>query len=248
MDFHLVLLMLIVLVAFSVGAATGFGNAIIALTLALNFFPIDFLIPVIVVLSIVTSLYLALRHRSGIDVPLLRKKILPYTLVGIPIGLIIFRTVRTENLKLGFGAFVLILSVFELIRTVRQDEHESPRPLGPFRSRLWLLGGGIIQGLWVSGGPLIAYWANRNITNKRQFRSTLSSLWLLLNTILLVGHVAMGRFTWKSAKMSAILLPFVLGGVVIGERLHDVLPEKSFRIAVYTILIFAGASVIITAG
>ena len=51
MDPGLLLLMWIILFAYLIGAATGFGSAIIALTLAVNLFPIDYLIPVIIPLN-----------------------------------------------------------------------------------------------------------------------------------------------------------------------------------------------------
>ena len=241
----LIVLMSIVLLAFSVGLAIGFGSSLLAMTLGIHFFPMDFLLPVVVILNIVASLYVTVRHRTGIDAPLLYKKILPFTLLGLPVGFVLFNVLRNEGLKFGFGAFVVLLAVSELVRTVRADGRTPTRPLGPFWSRVWLFAGGVVQGLWVSGGPLVAYWAGRNIAGKRQFRSTLFVLWLVLNFILFIGHLATGRLTMESVKTSVWLLPAVLGGMVIGEWLHNALPEKTFRIVVYTILIFAGLSILV---
>jgi uncharacterized protein len=238
--------MLIFLLAFAIGATTGFGHTVIALTFAGYLYPIDFLIPVIVPLNILICAYLAIRHRRDIDWQILAKKILPFALLGMPIGLIVFYTVQTAKLKIAFGVFVLSLSTLELVWAIRADKRTTLRPLTPIWSGLWLLGGGIIQGLWASGGPLIAYWAGRNIADKRVFRSTLTVLWLLLNAILLVCHAANGKLTLETARMSAILLPSLCGGIFLGEWFHDRLPEKSFRICVFSLLIIAGGSIILS--
>lgn len=245
MDPRILLLMGIVLFAYLIGATTGFGSAIIALTIAVNFFPIDFLIPVIIPLNIVTCAYLVLRHRSGVNVNLLFRRILPLVGIGLFIGLIIFSTVETGKLKRGFGAFVLCISLFELFRLIRSEKDLSVSSSSGKGKGVWLLGGGIAQGIWVSGGPMIAYWAGRNILSKNEFRSTLCCLFLILNAVLLVCHLLAGRITPETARVSLFGIPFMAVGIALGEWLHVKLPERTFRIFVFAILVFSGASIAI---
>ena len=245
MDPKLFVLLAIIPFSYTVGATTGFGSAIIALTLALHLYPLDFIIPVIVPLNLVICLYLVIRHRTGVDRSLLKRKVLPFTLSGMPIGLVIFHVVQTEALKFWFGLFVVGLAVFELIRLTRANGEVAGKPLSQAQSIFWLFGGGIVQGLWVSGGPLIAYWAGRSIPNKREFRSTLSALWLILNMILFFSHVATGGINLQTLKFSALLIPFQACGIALGEYIHGRLPERAFRMLVYVVLVFAGASVLL---
>ncbi len=244
-DPHFAILAVIVLAAYQIGATTGFGSAIIALTFAVNFYPIDYLIPVVVPLNLAICSYLVLRHPSGIRKEMLLKNILPPVCLGLPVGLVIFHTVDTDRLKWTFGLFVLLLSAFELLRTARATRAQLLRPLSATTSAAWLWMGGVIQGLWVSGGPLVAYWAGRTLPEKGAFRSTLSCLFLILNAVLFASHLAAGRITAGTLRASLLLLPAVFLGIVAGEWLHARLPERGFRMVVFAVLVFAGAAIVI---
>lgn len=247
MDIKLAILMGIVSMAYMVGATTGFGSAIIALTLAALIYPIEYVIPVIIPLNILATGYLILRHWSGIEKQTLVKKILPLTCLGMPVGFLIFTVTQAEKMKFAFGLFVICLAVFELIRLIRTNPEAPDKPLSKVGTIFWLFGGGVIQGLWVSGGPMLAYWAGRNIHDKGRFRSTLSSLWFILNIVLFIGHFIAGRINAPSAWTSAVLLPFLALGLAFGEFIHERIPEKKFRLLVSGVLVFTGAAIVIRA-
>ena len=244
MDFQFVALSAIIFFAYSIGATVGFGSSIISLTLAVHLYRIDYLIPVVVPLNLLICAYLAIRHHSGIDHRILLKKVLPLTCLGMPVGLYVFNTIGTDSLKFAFGLFVLCLSALELVHTIRSTGNEAPRPLNRPWSALLLFIGGIIQGIWVSGGPVVAYWAGRDIPDKKRFRSTLAALWLVLNAILFVSHWLTGSITADTGRTSLLLLPVTLCALVAGEWVHTRLPERAFRIFVYALLVFAGISLL----
>lgn len=244
MDFHIAALSGIIFFAYSIGATVGFGSSVIALTLAVHLYRIDYLIPILVPLNLLLCAYLAIRHYEDIDLGILLKKVLPLTCLGMPVGLYVFNTVGTETLKFAFGLFVLCLSALELYRTIRTSGDEAPKPLGGLPAALLLFIGGIVQGIWVSGGPVVAYWAGRDIPEKKRFRSTLVALWLILNAILFVSHSLTGSITAETGRTSLLLLPATICALVAGEWIHDRLPERVFRISVYALLVFAGISII----
>src|SRR5690625_5829455 len=79
-------LVLFVLLAYTVEAATGFGSIVIALSLGALVLPIDALLPVLVPLNLSMSGYLALRYRGHIHWPLLLRQVLPLMAVGTGLG------------------------------------------------------------------------------------------------------------------------------------------------------------------
>ncbi len=245
--FHLEFMALMGIVALGclVGAATGFGSSTIIMTLAVLLFPIKAIVAVIIPLNVVICLYLVLKYRDGIDARLLFLRIVPLTVLGMPLGLLIFELADTNRMKPFFGAFVILLSIFELWRS-RQNT-DGPRPSPKLASSaFWLVTGGVIQGLWVTGGPLVAYWASRAIDNKHEFRSTLSALWLILNVILLVSHGVTGTIDLGTAKVSLALIPALMLGIALGERIHHYLPERSFKMLVYIVLLFSGTAILLS--
>ena len=245
MNVELAILAVIVLLANVVGAATGFGGSMITVTLAVHLYSLEFLVPIVVLLNLVISIYIVVRHRSGIDGKLLFKQILPFTAIGLPLGIILFNVVKSGTLKLALGAFVICFSAFELVVLFRSGKDELRKPLTTAYSAFWLFTGGVMQGMYASGGPLVVYYAGRNIPDKKVFRSTLSALWLLLNTVLLITYLATGKLTSEMAWYFVLLLPFLAIGVAIGERVHNALPERTFRLMTFAILLLTGISVFI---
>jgi uncharacterized protein len=239
------LLALFLFISNVVEAATGFGATIIALTLAVHFFPIDFLVPVIVPLNLLVSLYIAIRYRDGIKYHTLFTRIVPLAGIGLPLGIALFNLVDAERLKIFFGIFVLCFATLELIRILRADRKEKLNPLTTAATSFWLILGGIVHGLYASGGPMVVYYASRNLDGKHQFRSTLSALWAILSLLLAISHLATGKATAVTYSSAGLLLPVVIAGVIFGELLHSKLPERTFRILVFSILIFSGASIIV---
>jgi len=103
-----------------------------------------------------------------------------------------------------------------------------------------LAGGGFFHGLFASGGPLVVYFASREIPEKGRFRATLSTLWLTLNTVLLISYAFTGRPLAGAATRAAALAPALVAGIVVGEVLHARVDERAFRWIVQGLLFLTG--------
>ena len=245
MSGSMILLGAIVLFSYTVGTSIGFGSSLIGATFAAFFLPIDFVVPVLVPCNLVALGYLAVRHRRLIQKDMLLRRILPWTCVGLPVGLAVFLTVQTQNMSWALGLFVLCISTWELALLLRGDSARARGELTGPLGVLFLCVGGFAQGLWASGGPLIAYWGGRNIAGKGEFRATLSGLWVILNLILMIVHIAFGRVTGETVRTVAALVPVVVLSILIAEYLHEKMPERLFRIAVYLLLCISGLALIL---
>jgi uncharacterized protein len=105
--------------------------------------------------------------------------------------------------------------------------------------------GGMVHGLFGSGGPMIVYVAGRQIEDKRALRATLAVLWLVLNGVLLVNYGTLGLLDARSATRSAAMLPGLVLAVFLGDWVHGRLPPRPFKILVNVILLIAGGSLAI---
>lgn len=245
MDLHLFILLAVALVANAVEAMTGFGSTIITVTVCANFYDIDFLVPALVPANILLSTYIAARHFRDINRIELFRRILPFVGVGVAGGLTFFLLLDSNTLKLGYGIFVLVFSIHQITRQLRNGNGAAEQPLGRGAAAGWLLAGGLAQGLFASGGPMVVFYAGRALDGKAAFRATLSALWLIVNVCMSVSYAVSGKMTAATLATSAKILPVIAAGIFIGEALHARIPERAFRIAVYALLIFAGAALII---
>jgi uncharacterized membrane protein YfcA len=244
----LALLAVIVFFSFGIEAAMGFGCTVLAVTFAAHLFPLEQLLPVLVGLNLVVSVTIVVRHREAIEWRVLLRRIFPLMALGMPLGMAAFHLASGPLLKLGFGLFVVLLASVELQRLLRHRAEGTAlaRPLGLWLGAAVLLGAGLTHGLYASGGPLAVYFSSRELRDKSSFRSTLSTLWLALNAILMVGYVVQGAVGRESLVSFALMLAPVVAGIFAGEWLHGRINERTFRLLVF-VLLLAGGIVLVAA-
>lgn len=247
-------LVAIVFAAFVTEAAVGFGATILTVTLGAHLMPITVLLPSFVPLNMLLSLWIVLRHRHDVALGHLGRRVLPAVGVGMLVGMGLYRFGTPEQLLLAFGLFVVVLSAAELHKALRTlarrdaahlddtpDATPDDAPIAPWQSLAMLGSGGLIHGMFGSGGPMIVYVAGRELHDKGRFRATLAALWFLLNGALVAHYLQVGDLNLETARISALLLPALVLGIAAGERAHHRLPQRLFRITVWAVLLAAAA-------
>lgn len=251
----LALLALIVFAANIVETVLGFGSTLIAVSLAAHLFPIGTLLPVLVPVNMVLSLYLVVRHRRHVDWAVLGRTILPFTLTGLAAGLAVFTLAQSQALRLGYGAFVTAFAAGSLVAQWRSRpaapkgsdaaDTDAPPRLASGAAALCLLGSGFFQGLFASGGPLMVVYAGRQFSGKATFRSTLAVVWSILATGMIIIYAWTGKLTAATLTWSVGLLPVLGLAIVVGELLHSRADERAFRRIVLVMLLAAGLSLVV---
>ena len=230
------LLGFVLLFAHTMETALGFGATLIALALGVHLLPLEELLGILVLLALVQSTWLATRFYRNIAWRTLGLLILPAAAVGTGLGMLSRGLAPTGTLQLVLGAFISFVSLVELIR-MRQSA-AAPPPLRRLLGYPVLLSGGVFQGLFASGGPLIVYYASRTLDSPASFRATLAILWLVLNVALLLQLVWTGMVNLNTTVATALLLPAALLGIALGSRLRP--SERAFRLLIYSLLLAAG--------
>lgn len=207
--------------------------------------PVAELLPVVVTLNLGLSSWVLVRDRGAVDRRLLLRQLLPLMGAGLPLGLLLQRLLAGPGLLVAFGLFVTGLSGLELARAWRRPA--AAAPLGPGPRRALLLLGGVVHGLFATGGPMAVYVAGRELADKRAFRATLAALWLLLNLALLATWAATGALDRVVAERAALLVLPLLVGLGLGELAHARLPLVGFRLTVQGLLLLAGLRLALSA-
>lgn len=231
--------MFLIVIANGVEAAAGFGATLIALTFGAFLYPIDELILLLVPLNFCLSLFVVILYRKEIDRRTLFLKVLPFASLGLLVGRFTFSSLPKEELKIGFGCLIFCLSCFQLLQKKDAIKHSR------IMTNITLFLGGIMQGLFASGGPLTVYATQNLFKNKSQFRTNLSLLWLLLNGFLLASYLFNNLLTNEILNKSFMLMPAVLIGMFLGFKVNHLLSERMFKKVIYSLLLMAGLSLIL---
>jgi hypothetical protein len=92
--------------------------------------------------------------------------------------------------------------------------------------------------LFATGGPLIVYYAGREIREPQAFLGTLAVLWLILNVVLYITMWISGSAGVPSLQLAAMVLPGFIAGVVIGSFIR--VKELTFKTLTWSVLFIVG--------
>lgn len=108
-----------------------------------------------------------------------------------------------------------------------------------------LLAAGIIHGMFVSGGALLVVYATAVLKEKESFRATVASVWVVLNTGLMISDISQGYMTSSVVKMTGIsIIPLFLA-IYVGNKIHEKIDQKSFMKITYLLLLASGISILV---
>ena len=231
---------LIVFCTFTAEGISGFGSTVMALPFISMLIGVQKAVPMLSALSIILSLFIISRSWKSID---FREYlfIVLHVGCGVPIGLVLMDHLPKVYL-LGFLiAFMFFAGIKGLISMRCKAGFQTVLPKKNFFDRAVLFCGGIIQGVFSSGGPLVIIYASKALPEKTAFRATLTSLWLTTNCIMVTKWSLVNKvWTPELLRIFAGSLPFIAGGMLLGNFLHNKVNQYYFKVLVYTVLLIAG--------
>ena len=235
---------LVVVASYAVQTAIGFGSVLICVTFGAQLIGLQEVIHLVVPISFLQTGYIVVRHRDGIHWPLLLKRVLPLMGLGMACAFVLLTRVGGPWLGFAFGCMVLVLSARDLHK-LRAGSGAAQKPIPKPASVAALFGAGVVHGIYASGGPLLVYAVGREGLSKHVFRSTLSTVWIVLNLILVARFVMKGDYDRAVMLDVLVLVPTVPVGILIGEWIHHRVDENRFRMAVLVLLMAAAISLIV---
>jgi uncharacterized membrane protein YfcA len=223
-------------------AVTGFGCAVLAMPFVTALLGVRRGIIVITILSWLLAFYMAVSKWRQLNFPQFGV-ICGCMAIGLPVGMYFFRTFDIVFLKKILGIFIITASAWQLfMRLGHKNSKPSSTPRGmrllPYYGLLVI--GGVVHGMFSTGGPLVVIYASRALPDKGQFRATLCLLWTVLNTVIIGAYLLEGSVTPPIAGNTSLLVPFVIAGIIAGEKIHHKVNEQIFSVIVFSMLLVTG--------
>lgn len=243
---------LVILLTNIIQGITGFAGTILAMPPSLMLVGYSVAKPVLNVLGLLSGIYVFVGHREHVSWKEV-KKIVAVMAVSILLGILIkglFEGKEQLLYKL-LGIFVILLSIQGGLSLRRKgtDENTESRSAAqaadsPF-SYVILVLAGIVHGIFVSGGPLLISYLTKKIKDKVSFRATISTVWIFLNTLIMLDDIRAGFWTGGLLITQLISLPFLFAGMYIGSRLYVRMSQRFFMILTYILLFISGISLLV---
>jgi uncharacterized membrane protein YfcA len=240
-EWHVIVISaLVVAGAFVVFGISAFGAALITVPVLSHFYPLDFVLPVCVLLDVSAAIAMGTRFSRDADVSEL-KWMAPLCLVGAVLGVTLLVSLPRQATLIAFGSFLLFYGVY----TLRRDEGLR------LISRAWApvagFSGGLMGTLFGIGAPPYAMYLSHRFADKARLRATLSSMVLMSTAIRALVFTVGGLMLADRLQMFAILLPFALAGLWLGNRLQGRISREQLGRFISVLVLLIGTSVLIRA-
>lgn len=224
--------------SYCVFGMTGFGSTVLALPLLVHLLPLKFAVPLLLLLDLTASLALSARARGAVRKDELWR-IAPFLLAGMALGVMLLVELPERPLLVTLGLFLLAYAAYCLAgrRTAGTLGAAWAAPIG--------LAGGGFSALFGTGGVLLVVYFAGRLTDKSELRATTAAGILMSSGTRAVLFGASGLLTQQGLVLSALaLLPSVLIGLLVGQRLHAKVEPRHVLRAVYLLLLASGLSLL----
>lgn len=221
-------------------SALGFGEALVAVPLIAFVLPVEIAAPVAVLVSITVAAVVLAQDWRHVNVRS-AMWLVGFTLPGIPLGLLVLRTVPGPIVK---GSLGLIVAGFALLSLWQRDAYQ----LRDDRFA-WLFGAsaGVLGGAYgMNGPPLVVYGSLRRWPPER-FRATLQGYFLPASILGMVGYAAAGLWTLPVNRYYLLSLPGVLLAIPIGRAINARFDTHRFLTVVHAGLLASGVGLFVQA-
>lgn len=225
-------------VAYIVFGIAGFGTALVAGPVLINFMPLSRIIPLLVLLDFVAAFGNWLPARKAVvRGELLR--LLPCMAIGCTLGVVFLLNLKSDLLLLLMGLFISAYALYSLAVKVK------PARLNAGWSVPMGITGGLFGALFGSGGFLYAIYLNARLDAKEQVRATQSALISCSTVLRLSLFLIAGVYADLPLLLLALcLLPMMFAGLWVGRRLTLKMSRETFVRLVTWLVLVSGIALI----
>jgi len=234
-----ILVLAVLFLATFIRSALGFGEALVAVPLLALTLPVQVAAPLAVLVSITVALVVVIQDWRNIHLRSAGWLVLS-TLFGIPLGLLLLKTVPASIVKAILGLFIIAFAIYSLAGRKPQLHTDRLAPLFGFTA-------GILGGAYgMNGPPLVVYGVMRRWT-PAQFRATLQGYFLIASIVGMAGYAFTGLWTHTVSRYFLLSLPFALIAIFLGHAVHRRLGSARFLVAVNFALALIGVILLVQA-
>ena len=190
---------LVVVGAFAVRGATGFGSAAIATPLATLVLPVQFVIPVVASLQLWSTTEYSVRNWRHVDWREMLR-IAPFLVAGAVLGLYLFYTLDARAIAQGLGVIVIVYAIYAMATAGREQGVEG-RLSWPIAVGLNTAGSFVGALFGGASSPFYVIYFKALRLSRDAFRATMSMVVLVQVVLRIGGYAGMGfsmkRSCWR---------------------------------------------------
>ena len=235
MDFSSTTLLVLVILFLStfVRSALGFGDALIAMPLLALVVGMQVATPLVAMGASTIAFTILLKSWRKVEIKDAWRLVL-FTWIGIPLGILFLKAAPEFLVKsllgilvIGFGLYNLFIPNLPKLKTEKW-------------AYLTGLVAGILGGAYNTNGPPVVVYGILRRWDPEKFRATLQGYFLPTGFAILITHGLAGMWTSQVVHYYLYSLPIIIGAVLVGEKVNQIIPQGKFDKVIYGFLVLVG--------
>jgi uncharacterized membrane protein YfcA len=226
----------IIIISYAIRGSAGFGG--ITVPLLAWVMSLKTVVPMVTFLGLLSSIAILrtdYRHVVWRDL----WRVLPWTALGVAIGVYFFKILDATTLARILGGVVLAYGSYALLMTWRSpgkvtlSMYVITPVAGTFAGFVGTMFGAM-------AGMFFAIYLDILRHSRDAFRATVAAILFALGILRGGAYIAAGEFTRDVLIACAVALPMMALGIFIGNRIHANLNDVAFKRMVAVLLIISG--------
>lgn len=226
-----------VVAAYAVFALVGFGTALLAGAPLALVMPVARVVPTLALLDFTGSSLRGWQGRRAVARGEFAR-LAPGMLLGQLAGVALLSHLPPAAMAIGLGLFI----VAQGARGLLEARHLPPRPAAP--AFAYGIFGGLLGGLFGSGGFVYAAYLERRLASRDAFRATQALLIALSTGWRLLLCLWLGLLDLQVAASAVLLLPAMAAGIFLGRHIDLRLERKQLFRLLNGLLVASGLGLI----
>ena len=165
--------------------------------------------------------------------------LLPSIFIGLIAGYFLLDFIKESSARKGIGFIILLMLTIQISRLKLGNALSKMTHSISFK---W--GSGLLIGTSTiianAAGPVFSIYSLVEKMAKETFLGVGARCFLLINIIKLpmVGHL--GLINGQSLKINLVVLPALIAGIFLGQKIIRIIPQKGFEVLLYSFSAIAG--------
>lgn len=234
-----ILFLLVVFLTNIIQGITGFAGTMLAMPPSVMLVGFDTAKPILNALGLLSGIYIVAANRKSVNKKNL--KLIAVMSLGMLAGFALRSVLagRERVMYIMLGAVVILTAVSGIYKTFLKKGGGHSH--GKAVSAVLLIAAGVTHGLFVCGGPLLVSYMTGKVSDKQEFRATLSACWIVLNGIILTDDIRTGLWNKNMLLLFCISAVILFAAMFIGSLLCKKMSRGLFMKITYILLIVSGA-------
>ncbi len=221
-----------------VHSLTGFGFALVSVSLLPFFMELRLAVTLVIAIGLLSNLVLWWYYRDSFEWSRI-VHLSAAALVTIPVGVLGLHYVPEHLALQVLGAMVLTYVAYSLLQL----------SLPKLTSRSWAYAfgaaSGVLTGAFNIGGPPIVIYGNCNQWSPQQFKGNVPGVICVLSSVAIATHLWQGDFSADLFTQVGYAAPFFATGLGLGLWLSKYIDAASFRQLVLVLLGIIGCKLLV---